>query len=57
MNKRNMELIISEAEPQRIDILNETYIYKQKNGLWNSPHAEFRKGVMFGIQPRRPKVD
>jgi hypothetical protein len=35
-----MELIISEAEPQRIDILNDTYVYEQKNMSFGTVHMQ-----------------
>jgi hypothetical protein len=35
-----MELVISEAGPQRIDILNDTYVYEQKNMSFGTVHMQ-----------------
>jgi hypothetical protein len=35
-----MELSISEAKPQRIDILHDTYVYEQKNMSFGTVHMQ-----------------
>jgi hypothetical protein len=39
-----MELIVSEAEPQRIDVLNDTYVYEQKNMSFGTVHMQNSEG-------------
>jgi hypothetical protein len=35
-----MELIVSEAKPQRIDVLNDTYVNEQKNMSFRIVHMQ-----------------
>jgi hypothetical protein len=47
MNRRNTELIISEATHQRIDVSKDIYVYEQKNMSFGTVHMQNSRRVSY----------